>query len=112
MFDISVRRDDSRRHRLTPIDIQLDARRKSFLGRSINVRRNRPQLRPNTGRNGFTTIDVQLDAGRKSFLGRSIDVRRDCLNSSLVRSFVQSHVPRRFRRVRPEMMSVGVVCHR
>jgi hypothetical protein len=38
MFDISVRRDDSRRHRLTPIGIQLDARRKSFLGRSINVR--------------------------------------------------------------------------
>jgi len=149
MFDISVRRDDSRGHRLTPIGIQLDARRKGFLGRSINVRRNRPQLRPNTGRNGFTTIDVQLDARRKSFLGRSINVRRnqprlrpntgrngfttvdvqldtrrksflsrsinvrrDCLNSSLGRSFVQSHVPRRFRRVRREMMSVGVVCHR
>ena len=65
MFDSCVRRNDSRRHRLTPIDIQLDARRKGFLGRSVDVRRNRPPLRPNTGRNGFTAIDVQLDTWRK-----------------------------------------------
>jgi len=110
VFDTFVRRDDSRRHSLTAIGIQFDARRKGPLSRSIEVRRDWPQSRLYTRRNGFASINVQLNPRRKRLPG--IQIWRERLNSSPRVPFVQSHVLRPLRRVYQVMVGMGVVCRR